>query len=118
MSAFYERRDVYDSIFNSVMKKYRLDGLRFPQETKEIGEIYNGGVSSTAVSEISIAQLPGVVVPDGSYADGKPFSLIFVGPKFSEPGLLGFAYDFSKAPDYPGRLINLNLDMTPPPAAP
>lgn len=118
MSAFYKRRDAYDGIFNSVMKKYHLDGLLFPQETKEIGDIYNGGVYSTTVSEINIAQLPGVVVPDGSYADGKPFSLIFVGPKFSEPGLLGFAYDFSKAPDYAGRLINLNLDTTPPPAAP
>jgi amidase len=116
MSAFYARRDAYDSIFNSVMKKYKLDGLFFPQETKEIGAIYGGTVSATTVSEINIAQLPGVVVPDGSYADGKPFSLIFVGPKFSEAGLLGDAYDFSKA--YPGRIINRNLDTTPGPVAP
>lgn len=118
MSAFDERRDAYDGIFNSVMKKYHLDGLLFPQETQEIGDIYTGGVHSTTVSEINIAQLPGVVVPDGSYPDGKPFSLIFVGPKFSEPELLGYAYDFSQARDYPGRVINTNLDTTPGPVAP
>ena len=70
------------------MRKYHLDRLFFPQETQEIGDIYTGGISSTTVSAINIAQLPGVVVPDGSYADGKPFSTIFVGPRFSEPELL------------------------------
>ena len=82
-------RDAYDTIFNSVMQKYHLDGLLFPQETQEIGDIYTGGVHSTTVSEINIAQLPAVVVPDGSYYDGRPFSLEFVGPKFSEPTAAG-----------------------------
>jgi Asp-tRNA(Asn)/Glu-tRNA(Gln) amidotransferase A subunit family amidase len=118
MSAFYKRRDAYDNIFNAVMKKYHLDGLFFPQETKEIGDIYTGGISSTTVSEINIAQLPGAVVPDGSYADGRPFSTIFVGPKFSEPTLLGFAYAFTQTKDYPGRVINLNLSTTPGPTPP
>lgn len=118
MSAFYARRDAYDNIFNSVMKKYHLDGLFFPQETQEIGGIYSGGISSTTVSEINIAQLPAVVVPDGSYADGKPFSLEFVGAKFSEPKLLGFAYDFTTSKGYPGRLVNLDLDTTPGPVPP
>jgi amidase len=118
MSAFYARRDAYDNIFNSVMQKYHLDGLFFPQETKEIGQIYSGGISSTTVSEINIAQLPAVVVPDGSYADGKPFSLEFVGPKFSEPTLLGFAYDLTKSKGYAGRIINTNLDTTPGPVPP
>jgi amidase len=118
MSAFYQRRDAYDAIFNSVMKKYHLDGLFFPQETKEIGDIYTGGISATTVSEINIAQLPGAVVPDGAYADGKPFSTIFVGPKFSEPELLGFAYSFTQAKGYAGRVINHNLSTTPGPTPP
>jgi Asp-tRNA(Asn)/Glu-tRNA(Gln) amidotransferase A subunit family amidase len=118
MSAFYQRRDAYDNIFNAVMKKYHLDGLFFPQETKEIGDIYTGGISSTTVSEINIAQLPGVVVPDGSYADGRPFSTILVGPKFSEPELLGLAYAFTLAKGYAGRIINHDLSTTPGPTPP
>lgn len=118
MSAFYQRRDAYDRIFDGVMKKYKLDGLFFPQQTQEIGGIYSGGVSSTTVSEINIAQLPAVVVPDGSYADGKPFSLEFVGPKFSEATLLGYAYDFTKSKGYPGRVVNRDLETTPGPVAP
>lgn len=118
MSAFYARRDAYDNIFSSVMNKYHLDGLFFPQETQEIGQIYGGGVSSTTVSEINIAQLPAVVVPDGAYADGKPFSLEFVGPKFTEPKLLGFTYDFTESKGYPGRVINRDLETTPGPVPP
>jgi Asp-tRNA(Asn)/Glu-tRNA(Gln) amidotransferase A subunit family amidase len=117
-AAFDARRDAYDSIFNSVMREYHLDGLFFPQETQEIGDLFTGGVHSTTVSEINIAQLPAVVVPDGAYADGRPFSLEFVGPKFSEPQLLGLAYAFSQLKGYAGRLINLNLDTTPGPVPP
>ena len=112
-AAFDARRDAYDSIFNSVMQKYHLDGLLFPQETQEIGDLFTGGVHSTTVSEINIAQLPAVVVPDGAYADGRPFSLEFVGPKFSEPKLLDLANAFTQLKGYKGRLINLNLDTTP-----
>jgi hypothetical protein len=117
-AAFDARRDAYDSIFNSVMRENHLDGLFFPQETQEIGDLFTGGVHSTTVSEINIAQLPAVVVPDGAYADGRPFSLEFVGPKFSEPQLLGLAYAFSQLKDYAGRLINLNLATTPGPVPP
>ncbi len=111
-------RDAYDTIFNGVMKKYHLDGLFFPQETQEIGNIYTGGVHSTTVSEINVAQLPAVIVPDGSYYDGKPFSLEFVGPKFGEPQLLGLAYSLTQTTGYLGRLINYNLATTPGPTPP
>jgi Asp-tRNA(Asn)/Glu-tRNA(Gln) amidotransferase A subunit family amidase len=117
-AAFYACRDAYDTIFNSVMQKYHLDGLLFPQETQEIGDIFTGGVSSTTVSEINNAQLPAVVVPDGAYSDGRPFSLEFVGPKFSEPQLLGLADSLTQTPGYKGRIINKNLQTTPPPTPP
>jgi amidase len=111
-------RDAYDSIFNSVMQKDHLDGLLFPQAPQEIGDIFTGKVGSTTVSEINQAQLPGVFVPDGAYSDGRPFELAFVGPKFSEPQLLGLAYSLTQTPGYQGRLINENLLTTPPPTAP
>jgi amidase len=117
-AAFDICRDAYDTIFNSVMQKDHLAGLLFPQETQQIGEIYTGGVHSTTVSEINVAQLPAVVVPDGSYYDGRPFSLEFVGPKFSEPQLLGLAYSLTRTTGYLGRLINHNLATTPGPTPP
>lgn len=101
-AAFDARRDAYDAIFDQVMQDNHLDGLFFPQETKEIGDLYTGGISSTTVSEINIAGLPAVVVPDGAYADGRPFSTLFVGPKFSEPQLLALANAFTQVPGYKG----------------
>ena len=100
------------------MQENDLDGLFFPQETKEIGDLFTGGISSTTVSEINIAELPAVVVPDGSYADGRPFSTEFVGPKFSEPQLLALANAFTQLPGYKGRIINENLETTPGPTPP
>lgn len=114
-AAFYACRDAYDTIFNSVMQKYHLDGFLFPQETSEIGDIFTGSVTSTTVSELNNAQLPAVVVPDGAYSDGRPFSLEFVGPKFSEPQLLGLANSLTQTRGYQGRIINENLQTTPPP---
>ena len=40
--------------------------------------------------------LPGVTVPAGSYKSGAPFSLIFVGPLWSESRLLGMAYAYEQ----------------------
>lgn len=117
-AAFDVCRDEYDTIFDSVMRNDHLNGLLFPQETQEIGDIYTGGVSSTTVSEINRAQLPAVVVPDGAYADGRPFSLEFVGPKFSEPQLLSLAYSLTQTRGYLGRVINRNLATTPGPTPP
>ncbi len=117
-AAFDARRDAYDTIFNQVMQNNHLDGLFFPQETKEIGDLFTGGISSTTVSEINIAELPAVVVPDGAYADGRPFSTVFVGPKFSEPQLLALANAFTQLPGYKGRIINETLETTPGPTPP
>jgi Asp-tRNA(Asn)/Glu-tRNA(Gln) amidotransferase A subunit family amidase len=47
---------------------------------------------ATTVSEINIAGLPGVTVPAGRFSGGSPFSLIFVGPMWSEAELLGLAF--------------------------
>jgi len=116
LTEFHELRDQYLAIFNRVMAEHDLDALVFPQQTHEIGPIYGGSVPATTVSEINIAQLPGVVVPDGAYASGKPFNLIFVGKKWTEAKLLGYAYDYDQA--YDGRIVNRHLATTPGPVAP
>lgn len=110
---FLENRANYLRIFNKVMDEYDLDALVFPQQIREIGPIFGGSVSASTVSEINIAGLPGVVVPDGTYASGKPFNLIFVDKQWSEAELLGYAYDYAEA--YGGRVINRNLATTPGP---
>ncbi|HWF35884.1 MAG TPA: amidase family protein, partial [Solirubrobacteraceae bacterium] len=115
-SAFARLRARYRRIFDRVMHRKRLDVLVFPQETKEIGSLYGGGISSTTVSEINIAGLPGVILPAGAYPDGKPFALIFIGRPWSEAKLLGYAYDYEHAA--PGRLVPTALATTPGPQPP
>jgi Asp-tRNA(Asn)/Glu-tRNA(Gln) amidotransferase A subunit family amidase len=98
------------------MEAHNLDALVFPQSVAEIGPIFGGRVRASTVSEINIAQLPGVVVPDGSYASGKPFTLIFLGERWSEDRLLGYAYDYEQA--YGGRIVNHTLSTVPGPVQP
>ncbi|MBB5786153.1 amidase family protein [Jiangella mangrovi] len=45
----------------------------------------------------SFSGYPGVLVPAGVDEDGDPFSLQLLGPAFSEPELLGFAYAYEQA---------------------
>lgn len=113
---FLQNRANYLSIFNQVMDEHHLDALVFPQQVQEIGPIFGGTVAASTVSEINIAGLPGVVVPDGAYASGKPFNLIFLDRQWSEAELLGYAYDFADA--YGGRVINRDLKTAPGPTAP
>jgi aspartyl-tRNA(Asn)/glutamyl-tRNA(Gln) amidotransferase subunit A len=98
MSSFLEARRAYLEIFDRVMATHRLDALVFPQMRAELPPLFSGlPIEETTVSEINIAGLPGVTVPAGRYASGAPFGLIFVGPLWSEAGLLTYAYDFERA---------------------
>ncbi|HZP66571.1 MAG TPA: amidase [Rudaea sp.] len=95
---FYRLRTGYLSIFNQVVQTNRLDALVFPEATQAIPALFsNDVISETTVSAIDIAGLPVVTVPGGQYANGAPFSLIFVGPQWSEATLLAFAYDYEQA---------------------
>ncbi|SKC81336.1 amidase [Krasilnikoviella flava] len=106
----------YQELFDQVMDTHDLDALVFPQQVEEIPGIYDGEINASTVSEINIAQLPGVVLPDGAYDSGKPFNLIVLGEKYSEADLLGYAYDYDEA--YDGRVVNRNLAATPGPVQP
>jgi amidase/aspartyl-tRNA(Asn)/glutamyl-tRNA(Gln) amidotransferase subunit A len=101
LSEFAALRDAYLAVFNQVMAAHNLDALVFPQTTESIPELFSGDfISETTVSAINIAGLPAVTVPGGQYANGAPFSLIFVGQRWSEAELLGFAYAYEQATHY------------------
>ncbi|MFC7360400.1 amidase [Nocardioides astragali] len=116
LAPFLANRDNYLRIFGEVMEAHDLDALVFPQQVAEVGPIFGGSVAASTVSEINVSQLPGVVVPDGAYASGKPFNLIMLDEKWSEAELLGYAYDYAEA--YGGRIVNRDLSTTPGPTAP
>jgi amidase len=98
LSDFWDLRSRYLCIFNSVMAENDLDALAFPQTYETVPALSGTDTyPSTTESALNIAALPGVTVPAGQYSDGAPFSLIFVGPRWSEPRLLGFAYDYEQA---------------------
>src|SRR5262249_46426241 len=80
LSAFLALRLVYLEFFQAVMERNDLLALAFPQSFAELPGVFDKATyPATTVSEINIAGLPGVTVPAGRYANGSPFSLIFVG---------------------------------------
>ncbi|KYF54073.1 amidase [Sorangium cellulosum] len=98
LSSFWALRGQYLSLFDAVMAEHDLDALAFPQTYEVIPELFSADTyAATTESAINIAGLPGVVVPAGQYENGAPFGLIFVGPLWSEPRLLGYAYDYEQA---------------------
>ncbi|HEY0121193.1 MAG TPA: hypothetical protein VGC14_05425 [Rhizobium sp.] len=97
-SDFVALRQAYLRILDKVMQKHELDLLIFPQVSQELPGIFDeASFPATTVSEINIAGLPGVTVPAGQFANGGPFSLIFVGRLWSEADLLAFAFDYEQA---------------------
>ncbi|WP_438011597.1 amidase [Sorangium sp. So ce321] len=98
LSGFWALRGQYLGIFDAVMAAHDLDALVFPQTYEAVPELFSAETyAATTESAINIAGLPGVVVPAGQYVGGAPFGLIFVGPLWSEPRLLGYAYDYEWA---------------------
>ena len=98
LSEFMMLREAYLSAFQSVMEEHDLDLLVLPQVSQELpGNFTEDTYPDTTVSEINIAGVPGVTVPAGQFGNGSPFSLIFVGPMWSEADLLGYAYDYEQA---------------------
>ena len=110
LSEFNRLRESYLRIFNRVMHANHLDALVFPQAIESIPALFSDTfIAETTVSPLNIAGLPGVTVPAGQYSgNGAPFSLIFVGRRWSEAELLGLAYDYEQATHH---RIRANLSM-------
>jgi len=97
LTEFVEVREQYLSLWEEVMEAHDLDALVFPHDHNGTPTRLEGGHSVVAVPEINIGGTPGVVVPAGQYENGMPFSLIFLGPQWSEGQLLAYAYDYEQA---------------------
>lgn len=98
LTGFLAARSAYLSLVDQVIGTHQLDGFVLPQSTDPLPGIFSKETyPATTVSEINIAGLPGVTVPAGTYANGAPFALIFVGPMWSEADLLAFAYAYEQA---------------------
>jgi Asp-tRNA(Asn)/Glu-tRNA(Gln) amidotransferase A subunit family amidase len=98
MSEFARVRATYLDILHATLDAHGIDALVFPQMREALPpRVGEATIRATTVSEINIAGLPGVVVPAGTYADGTPFCLIFVGRPWSEGQLLALAFDYEQA---------------------
>lgn len=98
LSSFFSLRQHYNAIFETVMNRRNLLALAFPQSFAALPGLFDQAkYPSTLVSEINIAGLPAVTVPAGRYANGSPFSLIFVGRVWSEGTLLSLAHAYEQA---------------------
>ncbi|MCA9262150.1 MAG: hypothetical protein KDA61_23190, partial [Planctomycetales bacterium] len=110
LSEFSAVRMDYRRNFSEVMEAQDLDVLVYPQMLVETPPASsNDLIRGSAVDEIDILGTPGVTVPAGYYESGAPFSLIFLGDLFSEPELLGYAYDYEQATLHrvpPANLVN------------
>lgn len=94
---FMEGRKTMLTAFRTVLQDYDLNGLFFPQMTRELGPLFGGSYGSTTVSEINLLGTPQVNLPGGYYASGSPFSVAFLGDQFTEASLLNYAYAFEQA---------------------
>jgi amidase len=92
----------------AIFAKYQLDALVYPTANRPAGlleppETPPGVPSSPVVGGESASLFadetgfPDIIVPAGMTKDDLPVTISFLGEAFSEPKLLGYAYDFEQA---------------------
>ncbi len=92
----------------AIFEKYRLDALVYPSANRPAGLLTPptppaaaptgpvvGGESASLFADET--GFPDIIVPAGLTKDGLPVTISFLGRAFSEPKLLGYAYDFEQA---------------------
>lgn len=92
----------------AIFAKYQLDALVYPTANRPAGLIKPatpapaapagpvvGGESASLFADET--GFPDIAVPAGMTKDALPVTLSFMGQAFSEPTLLGYAYDFEQA---------------------
>ncbi len=86
-----------------LFKRLKLDAMVYPTGTSPAAPIAaprEPKPASPTDSATSIANqtgFPDLILPAGMTKDGLPVTLSFFGPAWSEPKLLGYAYDFEQA---------------------
>lgn len=86
------------SSINDLIQQLNLNAIMAP--TNSVGWPVNptGDNTENYISSSSLAAVsgnPNITVPAG-YIDGFPIGISFMGPAFSEPTLIGIAYDFEQ----------------------
>jgi amidase len=93
----------------AIFEKYQLDALVYPTANRPAGLLERpeappaaasagpvvGGESASLFADET--GFPDIIVPAGMTKAGLPVTISFLGPAFSEPRLLGYAYDFEQA---------------------
>jgi amidase len=95
----------------AIFEKYQLDALVYPSANRPAGLLARppdassapappagpvaGGESASLFADET--GFPDIIVPAGMTRDGLPVTISFMGRAFSEPTLLGYAYDFEQA---------------------
>jgi amidase len=98
LTPFHNLRSQSLDVFAQVMEEQQIDALVYPQMLSPTPPLAGSErIRMSTVSEINIMGVPGVTVPGGYYANGSPFSVIFVDELFSEAELLSYAYDYEQA---------------------
>ncbi|HEY5810907.1 MAG TPA: amidase family protein [Povalibacter sp.] len=92
------------SYVNAVLLQQNLDAFIYPtspQPARPIARDYSAdgaaGGGGSATSLANITGFPDAIVPAGVTRERLPVTLSFLGPAFSEPTILGFAYAFEQA---------------------
>lgn len=94
----------------AIFAKYQLDAIVYPTANRPAGLLKGppdtpsaaapagpvaGGESASLFADET--GFPDIIVPAGMTKDGLPVTISFLGQAFSEPQLLGYAYDFEQA---------------------
>jgi amidase len=94
----------------AIFEKYQLDAIVYPTANRPAGLLIRppdapsapapagpvaGGESASLFADET--GFPDIIVPAGMTKDGLPVTISFLGRAFSEPRLLGYAYDFEQA---------------------
>jgi Asp-tRNA(Asn)/Glu-tRNA(Gln) amidotransferase A subunit family amidase len=99
------RKDIR-ALFRKVLADNRLDGLFFPQaggpirpfiEDPSCPDYSPNNHPELPSNIINDLGLPVITMPVSYYADGMPFNIAFIGDLWTEPQLIGYAYDLEQA---------------------
>jgi amidase len=88
----------------AIFAKYRLDAIVYPTSSRpaplikpEATPASEPGAIGEPLMFADESGFPDLVVPAGMTNNGLPIAISFLGQAFSEPQLLGYAYDFEQA---------------------
>lgn len=87
-----------------LLEEHQLDALVYPTRPvqpdmidPETPNIVERPRAPSLSSIANVTQFPDVIVPAGITSENMPVTISFFGPAYSEPRLLGYAYDYEQA---------------------